>query len=254
MQLVKTSFMRLVFWAAGILLSSALHAQSPMPGGSSAAMNAVLTKLFGANNTFAAKSGVRVMDKDQKETMSVTMNVLSLDGKIRSEVDMTQVKSAELPPELTANLKQMGMDRVVSVMRPDKKTIYLIYPGLQSYVDMPFGKEEAEAFEKEAKMEKTQLGKETIDGHPCTKSKVVVTDDKGQKQEAIVWNATDMKNFPVQIQVQEKGTTILMSYKEVQFTKPDAKQFDPPAGYKQYADNQQLMQKAMEKMLGGAEK
>jgi hypothetical protein len=251
---MKTSLIRLAVCTTVLLLGSALHAQSPVPGGSSAAMNAVLTKLFGGNNTFAAKSDVRVMDKDRKETMSVTMNVVSLDGKIRSEVDMTQVKSAELPPELTANLKQMGMDRVVSVMRPDKKTIYLIYPSLQAYVNMPFAKEEAEAFEKDVKMEKTQLGKETIDGHACTKYKVLVIDDKGEKQEMTVWNATDMKDFPVQIEVQEKDNTILMRYREVQFIKPDAKQFDPPTSYKQYADNQQLMQKAMEKVLGGAGK
>jgi len=251
---MKSSFLRLAVCAGGILLGSALHAQSPVPGGSSAAMNAVLTKLFGSNNTFVAKSDVRVMDKDRKETMSVTMNVVSLDGKIRSEVDMTQVKSAELPPELTANLKQMGMDRVVSIMRPDKKAIYLVYPSLQAYVNMPFAKEEAEAFEKDAKMEKTQLGKETIDGHSCTKNKVVVVDGKGGKQEVIVWNATDLKDFPVQIQVQEKDSIILMLYREIQFIKPDGKQFDPPSGYKQYADNQQLMQKAMEKILGGADK
>ena len=254
MQLVKTSLIRVAVCASSLLLGSGLHAQSPVPGGSSATMNAVLTKLFGGNSAFTARSDVRVMDKDRKETLSVTMKVISLDGKTRSEVDMAQVKSAELPPEATANLKQMGMDRVISIMRPDKKTIYLMYPGLQAYVDMPFAKEEAEAFEKDVKMEKTQLGKETIDGHPCTKNKVEVINDKGEKQEMTVWNATDLKDFPVQIQAQEKDTIILMRYKEVQFVKPDAKQFDPPTGYKQYADNQQVMQKAMEKILGGANK
>jgi hypothetical protein len=186
----------------------------------------------------------------------MTMNIAMLNGKMRSEVDMTQMKSAELPPDAAVSLKKMGMDRVVSIMRPDRKTMYLIYPNLQSYVNMPLPKEEAEALEKEPKMEKTQLGKETIDGHPCTKNKVVVTDDKGEKHEATIWNATDMKDFPVQLQIQEKDAIIVMHYKQVQFVKPDAKQFDPPADYKQYADNLQLMQKAMEKLQGdpGAKK
>jgi len=247
---MKTSFIRLAVCAGGLLMGLALHAQSPVPGGSSGGMNAVLIKFFGSNTAFIARSEVQVLDKDRKETMSVTMNVAMLDGKMRSEVDMTQMKSAVLPPDAAANLKKMGMDRVVSIMRSDKKTMYLIYPSLQSYVNMPLPKEEAEALEKEPKMEKTQLGKETIDGLPCTKNKVVVTDDKGEKHEATIWNATDLRDFPVQLQFQEKDTIIVMHYKQVQFVKPDAKQFDPPANYTLYADNLQLMQKAMEKLQG----
>jgi uncharacterized protein DUF4412 len=248
MQFVKTSFLRLAVCTGSLLIGSVLHAQSPVPGGSSAGMSAVLTKFFGSNTAFTARSEVQVLDKDRNETMSITMNIAMLYGKMRSEVDMTRMKSAELPPDAAVSLKKMGMDRVVSIMRPDKKAMYLIYPGLQSYVDMPLPKEEAEALEKEPKMEKTQLGKETIDGHPCTKNRVVVTDEKAEKQEATVWNATDMKDFPVQLQIQEKDAIIVMHYKQVQFVKPDAGQFDPPANYTLYADNLQLMQKAMEKL------
>lgn len=213
-------------------------------------MNAVLTKFFGSNTAFTARSEVRILDKDRKESMSLSMKVAMLDGKMRSEVDMTQLKSAELPPDAISNLKQIGMDRVVSILRPDKKAMFLIYPGLQACVNVPLPREEAEALDKEPKMEKTELGRETIDGHPCIKNKVIVTNDKGEKHEATIWNATDLKDFPVQIQIQEKDTTIALSYKQVQFVKPDAKQFELPADYKQYADNLQLMQKAMEKLQG----
>jgi len=38
-------------------------------------------------------------------------------------------------------------------------------------------------------------------GRPsCVKNKVIVTDDKGDKHESTVWNATDLKNFPVKIE------------------------------------------------------
>jgi len=88
---------------------------------------------------------------------------------------------------------------------------------------------------------KTPLGKETIDGHPCVKNRVVMTDAKGQKAEAVVWNATDLKEFPVQMQMNDKQTTVVMRYKEVHLSKPDAKQFDAPAGFTKHSDMQQLM-------------
>ena len=38
-----------------------------------------------------------------------------------------------------------------------------------------------------------------MSGHPCVENKVVVTDAKGATNEFTVWNATDLKNFPVKI-------------------------------------------------------
>ena len=56
------------------------------------------------------------------------------------------------------------------------------------------------------KVETTEIGKETLDGHPCVKNKYVVTDNEGVKHESTVWNATDLKNFPVKIQTTEAAT------------------------------------------------
>jgi len=49
--------------------------------------------------------------------------------------------------------------------------------------------------------------------------------------EAVVWNATDLKDFPIQIEMKEKDRTVLMHFTNVRFDKPDAKQFDVPAAY-----------------------
>jgi hypothetical protein len=81
---------------------------------------------------------------------------------------------------------------------------------------------------------------------------VLVTDDKGQKAEAIVWNATDLKEFPVQMQMNDKEATVVMRYKEIKLARPDAKQFEAPAGYSKHSDMMQLMQVAAQKMAGGA--
>ena len=34
-------------------------------------------------------------------------------------------------------MKSMGMDTMISISRPDLKLMYLVYPGLNSYAEMP---------------------------------------------------------------------------------------------------------------------
>src|SRR5262249_44209986 len=153
-----------------------------------------------------------------------------------------QMKSKDVPPGTADALKQMGMSRVISLVRPDKKLIHIIYPDQKCYLNMTLPPEEAEAADKSVKLEKTPLGKETLDGHPCVKNKVVTPAvDKAQAMEATTWNATDLKDFPVQIQTQEKGNTTIMRFKQVQLAKPEAKDFELPADYKQYNDQQELI-------------
>jgi hypothetical protein len=94
------------------------------------------------------------------------------------------------------------------------------------------------------------LGKETLNGHPCVKSKVVLTDDKGQKQEITVWDASDLKNFPIKVQMTEEGQNIVMQYKDIQFSKPETKQFEPPTGFAKYDTMQGLMTEKMSGSLG----
>ena len=65
------------------------------------------------------------------------------------------------------------------------------------------------------------------------KNKVTVRSDKGPVLEAVTWNATDLKDFPIQIQMKEKDNKVLMHFTQVSFVKPDAKQFDLPSNYGQ---------------------
>ena len=189
------------------------------------------------------------LDKEQKEKVATPMSFALLDGKVRVELDMSKMKNKELPAGAAESMKQMGMDRLISITRPTEKSSYIIFPGLQSFVNMPLSKEEAETYEKNPKLEKTVLGKETIDGHSCVKNKVVVTDDNGKQHEATVWNATDLKDFPLRIITTEKEDTVILRFKDVKLAKPDAKQFEKPTDLKEYPDVQAMMQAVMMKMM-----
>jgi hypothetical protein len=243
----------LILLAASALLSTTARGQGPMPNAGPPGWNAAMTKLFGDVKAFTAKADTRMLDKSGQETMSLAgMNFALLDEKVRVEVDMTQMKSAQMPAGAMDGLKQMGMDRVISIVQTEKKNVCLVYPGLEACVDMPIPEEAGGTDLKDFKLETTKVGNETLDGQACVKNQVIITDAKGQKREAFVWNAAALKDFPIQIQLTEGDNTVVMRYRDIQFAKPDAKQFEIPAGYARYASIQEFMQKAMMKMMGGA--
>jgi hypothetical protein len=226
-------------------------AQVPGAGGP-AGMSAALTKLFGNTTAFSARGEMQVNDSAQKEVSYWPMDFILLDRKIRVEIDLTQTRNKDVPAGTTATLKKMGMSEVVSIIRPDKKLVYVIYPDQRMMLTMPLPKEDHEGSEKAPKLSKTALAKETIDGHPCVKNKVVITDSNGQKTEALTWDAADLKDLPIQIQTQENDTTSLVRFKEIQFARPSAGLFEPPSGYKRYDDPEELKMDVMKKWMESA--
>ena len=247
--------MKIFFASALIALAlarGAAFAQLEAPG-QTAGVNAALTKLFGDLTAFSAKATITVYGKDQKEKISTPMDFALLDNKVRVEIDTAKIRNKDMPAVGAEALKQLGMDRVVSVIRPDTRANFIIFPGLQCYVKTTLSKEEVEAYEKKPKLHKIETGKETLDGHVCVKNRVVVTDDKGGKQEATIWNATDLKDFPVQIMTKEKEDTVVIRYRQIQLAKPDAKSYDAPVGFQEYSSVEALMAGLTAKLLGGGE-
>jgi hypothetical protein len=233
--------------ALALILSCApvLFAQPGNPGGSG--IDASLIRLFGDVKVFSAKGTVVTRDSQEKETSSMPVTFALLDGKMRAEMDLSEMKNSMMPAEAAAMIKATGMDKLQMLMVPEKKSTVLIYPGLQSYASVGMSSEET----ADAKAEITEIGKETINGHSCIKKKVSATDSKGKVQDAFVWAATDLKNFPIQIEMKQKRQTVRINFNAPSFDKPDAKLFDLPAGYTKYDSIQAMMQAGMMKMLGG---
>ena len=189
-------------------------------------------ELFGENSSFTA-----TMDMQAGKTPAESGKISFDHGQYRFEVDMSKALGAS-----AASMQAMGIDlsTLVIISRPDAKVIDMIYPGLNAYAETPMP--DSGTTTNQPKMEITKLGTETIDGHPCVKNKVVETDGSGVAHESTVWNATDLKNFPLKIEQTEKGTTTTMSFKDVKLGKVDASVFNPPAGAKQYSDVASMMQ------------
>jgi hypothetical protein len=195
--------------------------------------------LFGSNNAFTAVATTKILDPQQNEIMVMPMSYAFLSGKARSEVDMTQVTGKSIAPESKAVFKQMGVDRMVTITRPDKQAMVIVYPGLASYAETPLSP---------ADVQTANASSETVDGHPCRKEKLSIS-SKDSKQEGFVWRATDLKDFPIKIQLSHTNGTTVTSYTNIKFNKPDAKLFEPPAEFDKYDSVEKMLQVGMMKRL-----
>jgi hypothetical protein len=225
-QLIFRIASRLVLLAVFFKSLTAL-AQMPDVGG----VNSAMIKLFGENLAFTAQVDVRVYNSNRVEWLRMPSVFASADTKLRVDVDMKLLKSSIIQQAMINRFTQLGMDRVTSVIRPDKKATYIIYPGAKSYTAMPMAIEDTQIASQ--KVEKKPLGHETVDGHACVKNLSTVKSQKGAVLiQATTWNAADLKDFPIEIEIKESGNITMMHFQNVNLAKPDARLFDIPAGYK----------------------
>jgi hypothetical protein len=210
-----------------------------------------MAKLFGDNSAFSANLEMRMAGGAGGEEMTMTGKIAYLEGKSRFEMDMAGMKSSRMTAKNAAQMKQMGMDKMVTISRADKGSSYTVYPGLQAYVENAIQDPEAAKPASDFKIDITELAKETVNGHDCVKNKVAVTGSAGKTYESTVWNASDLKKFPVKIVTHEGANQVTLLFKDVQLGPPDAAQFDPPADFKKYDSMMAMMQQEMMKRMGG---
>jgi len=214
-------------------------------------LNGSTAKLFGDNASFSATMTIEAKIAESGAPASVSGKLAFDQGKSRFEIDLLKTMADKMPPAMVSQMKEMGMDQMVVIATPDKKTTSMIYPGLKACVEMPSQDPDATKPASDFKLETTELGKETVDGHACIKNKAILTDKEGVKHEATVWNATDLKQFPIKIEQTQDGKPVTMVFKEIKLAKPDASLFAPPAGFAKYDNMQSMMQEVMMKKLGG---
>lgn len=224
-----------------ILLFSCGVAFGQLANGGAPGVSTAMLKLFGNNPAFTAHADVQVIDQSKTERLRTPMQFALLDGNVRVEIDLAQAHSADLPPAALAGIKQLGLDRVISIVRRDKKTMCLVYPNARSFVLTPLSKEETETAPEKLALAKTPLGRETLDGHACAKNQVAVSNGTKTVLNATTWNAVDLRDFPIQIATRENNLTSVMHFQQIQFVRSDARQFEPPAGYAHYGSQDALL-------------
>lgn len=237
--------------AAGLLLAATFATAQPagMNGPPPLTISGALAKLFGDNPAFSAKVDISALVNPAEPPMHMEGNVACLDSKSRFEFDMTKITGTAMPPGAAAQMQRMGLSPVVMLSLPEQSA-YMIYPSLKAYVTMPTQDPDSTKPANDFKLQTTELGGETVDGHPCLKYKAVVSGSSGQPLEATVWNATDLHKFPLKIERMVSGpdgrtVKTTMTFKDIDFSKPPASTFELPAGYTKYDSMMSMMMQHM---------
>lgn len=198
--------------------------------------------IYGRQRAFSAQAEIR-----KGQELNLTALLAIADGKIRTELELERISGRGLPPEEAAQLKQVGLDRLVEIERLDTNVTYVILPTRKSFCETRPDNGPAKPF----KMEKHPTGKGEWDKHPCLTYSLTLTDADGEKMEAAVWEATDLDNLPVKMEFsgandEEKFTVAL---RNVNRGKPDSWLFDPPPGFRRYQGVDQMLEDVMRQMM-----
>jgi len=233
---MKKHLLLLASLMAGFSMVTARAQPGPPPGPN---WDGAMAKLFGDNPGFTATMEFH-FSRAAGQEITMPGKIAHLEGKARFEMDMSNMQGGFVSPQAAAHMKQMGMTKMFSITRRDLKIIYMVYPDMKAYTEMPIRETNAPA--SEYKAEVTKLGEETINGHDCIKNKVVVTCPDGSTRESTHWNAPDLNKFPIKIQLASKeGRAMILLFNDVKLEKPDAAMFDPPADFTKYDSMMSLM-------------
>jgi len=159
--------------------------------------------------------------------------------KMKMEMDMTKMMEASGAKDAS----QSPMSKMTMLNRGDKKTGYTLYPNAQKYMVHTA----AEQQDEKPKVEKTKVGSETIDGHPCDKYKVVITYKSEKPQEGFIWNARDLGGMTIKSEVENKDYKMTTELKKIVLKSSPASVFEIPQGYTESKDFMEIMMSAQQK-------
>ncbi|HLX96967.1 MAG TPA: hypothetical protein VKU37_14600 [Verrucomicrobiae bacterium] len=210
-----------------------------------------ITNLFGNHQSFSATLVLETKDPSNGSVITMPSQLAFDTGRSRFEVDLSRAQGGQMRPAALAQMKSLGIDHMVVIAQPGNNVAYLIYPGAQAYAQSRLPVANPTNPPANFKVKTTELGRDTVDGHPCVKNKVIVTSPEGTAQEFTVWNATDLKQFPVKIVETEDGRPVTMLFKNINLSKPAAGLFEPPPNYSGYRAVPVMMEAIVVKHSGG---
>lgn len=237
--------MKKFFWLSAVWVCCApAHAQFGSPA---AKADASMDQLFKSTPVFTATESTAITSGSAP--INVTSQMSFDHGSSRSEMNMADVHGGNLPPNALAQMKAIGLDKVINISPANKTNVYTIYPNIRSYIctQVP----DSAAITGSNSVQITKVGTETVNGHPCIKNSVVVTSN-GESHPFTTWNATDLNNFPIQICVTDQEASVTMTFRNISFAAVPASQFQPPAGFSKYDNLQALMQAAIMSHMSAA--
>jgi len=114
-----------------------------------------------------------------------------------------------------------------------QRTNYMVMNNGMCMQMTPQGQQNPFSQAQNATIERSSAGTDMVDGHACKVENLTVTPRDGQPTKMKVWEADDLKGFPIKIETQSSRGPVTMEYKDVSFNEPDASLFTHPENCRQ---------------------
>lgn len=104
--------------------------------------------------------------------------------------DMKLKEHVYVAPGKQRKEMDMGGSTQVSIIRMDKGVMWLLMPDDKMFMEMSMQQAQSRnpgVDTSEYQMEKTEVGRETVNGHEAIKYKIIMTDSKGKKLGGFQW-------------------------------------------------------------------
>ncbi len=162
-------------------------------------------------------------------------------------------------------VENVGMKGIVTITNGDTKKSIMLNMNKKLYYEESIKQQDnmMSYYEPDMVVDKKKIGTEKIDGHPCNKFDVVYyrKSNPKDKHKAIIWEAIDLKDFPIKMEFAgPQGKTTIM-YKDIKLGAAKASMFEVPKGYKKVNSTQEVMgigmgmgMKEMEEMMKNMQK
>jgi len=136
----------------------------------------------------------------------------------------------------TKKKERREMSGMTIITRKDKGVRWQLMPG-NMYTESDLNAEKNEAPNEGKILEKSEVGKETIDGHECTKYKMIMEQKDGKKFGGFFWITKE--NIPLKSDMLfkegEKKHRMITELKNLKIGPVDNKLFELPAGYSKFS-------------------
>jgi len=218
-----------------------VQAQFRAPGGLPAGFHRALLDVLAAGPSFHGRAMIQVSNGPDKQPVSMSCNIAVLSGNMRLEVDSFQA-GANVPPAEAARLRSMHS---ITLLRPDRNRMYLIFPDFGAYVEMSCCKSAGTDALPPPEIAKTALGKEVVNGQSCDKGHWNVTEADGEHYDTTVWTSTNSSSIPIQVEI--GAPPALVVFQDLRLEAPNSSLFEPPASYTKYQGIPEIIQREAQK-------
>ncbi|MBA4372586.1 MAG: hypothetical protein C0402_06950 [Thermodesulfovibrio sp.] len=122
----------------------------------------------------------------------------------------------------------------IIIMRTDKKVMWMVQPEQKSYMEMALDINKQDIQSKlqdpNIKVDKEFVANDVVDKHPAKKYHMTITTNGKKEQSGFIWEATDLSNFPVKYESEDKKTSTV--WKNIKTNSVSDSAFEVPADYK----------------------